>query len=223
MKTIDATHSRLEDTKSATLTRLVTFALLTGLVAVGTAAMAQDQTLTNGEVVLEEEVDVIELSDEDVGVDSGNPSLTTKTNTNHRRGLPMTIGHPFIRAWSCYNTWMPPYIMDQDGGSIRLIMQHKVHRNDQVRVIDLHIGMEWTDNGYGHRGRYPGRYGWTRQSGGGNYAWILGDNTAHQLAYPWGWFRIVDFNWLNGNALLGGNRIRLCSHPDVTTRVVFLD
>jgi hypothetical protein len=118
---------------------------------------------------------------------------------------------------------MPSYMTDADGGTIRLVMQHEVDSYDQVRVIDEHIGTEYVDNTYGARGRYPGRYGWTRQSGGGEWSWVLGDGAAHNLATPWDWAWIVDYRFLQNNTVLGGDYIRIYSHPHVTTRVVFMD
>jgi hypothetical protein len=118
---------------------------------------------------------------------------------------------------------LPSYMTDFDGGTIRLIMQHEVDSYDQVRIIDEHIGTEYDDNSYGARGRFPGRYGWTRQSGGGDLSWVLGDGTPHNLANPWDWAWIVDYRWLQGNSVIGGDYIRIYSHPHVTTRVVFID
>lgn len=118
---------------------------------------------------------------------------------------------------------LPSYVTDADGGTIRLVMQHEVDGLDQVRVIDEHIGTEYANDAYGNRGRFPGRYGWTRQSGGGDASWILGDGTPHNLAAPWDWAWITDYRWLQGNSVLGGDTIRVYSHPHVTTRVIFRD
>jgi hypothetical protein len=118
---------------------------------------------------------------------------------------------------------LPSYVTDVDGGTIRLIMQHETASDDQVRIIDEHIGTEFHNDRYGRRGRYRGRYGWTRQSGGGEKSWILGDNRAHNLADPWGWAWILDYRWRQGNGVLGGDWIRIYSHPHVTTRVIIKD
>ena len=118
---------------------------------------------------------------------------------------------------------MPYYVTDADGGTIRLILQHESQVHDQVRVIDAHIGMEYDSDFFGRRGRYPGRYGWARFSGGGESAFVLGDVSPHNLAYPWNWAWILDYRWLQGNTVLGGDRIRIYSHPHVTTRVIFID
>lgn len=117
----------------------------------------------------------------------------------------------------------PSYLKDADGGTIRLIMQHETAADDQLRIIDEHIGAEFDNDTYGRRGRGFGRYGWTRQSGGGDYAWILGDNVAHNLANPWDWAWIVDYRWGQGNSVLPFDVIRIYSHPHVTTRVIIKD
>lgn len=136
------------------------------------------------------------------------------------------VGHRDIHTWVYKELNMPPELMDVDGGTIRLIMQHETDPNDQIRVIDEHIAMERPDNEgarWGAHGRKKGRYGWTRQSGGGDLSWILGDNTPHKIAAPWRWAYIVDYNWLHDSSPLGGNKIRIYSHPLVTTRVVIMD
>ena len=118
---------------------------------------------------------------------------------------------------------LPRYMTDVDGGTIRLIMQHENDPYDQVRVIDEHIATEYQDNTFGARGRYPGRSGWTRQSGGGEWRWVLGDGTRHNLASPWSWAVITDYRWMQDEDVLGGDTIRVYSHPQITTRVIFLD
>ena len=117
----------------------------------------------------------------------------------------------------------PSCLKDADGGTIRLIMQHEIDVNDQVRIIDEHIGTEYDTDYYGRRGRNSGRYGWTRQSGGGEFSWILGDNRAEVLADPWHWAWIVDYRWGQGNTVLPKDVIRIYSHPHVTTRVIIKD
>ena len=118
---------------------------------------------------------------------------------------------------------LPAALRDADGGTIRLIMQHETDGADQLRVIDEHIATEFTDDRYGRRGRRFGRYGWTRQSGGGDLRWILGDSTAHIIANPWNWAWILDYRWLQGNSVLPLDTIRIYSHPHVTTRVIIKD
>jgi hypothetical protein len=124
----------------------------------------------------------------------------------------------------CYSEIdLPSYLMDVDGGRIRLIMQHELDTNDQVRTVDASVGCEWTDNTYGARGRLdPGRYCWLRQDSA-DYAFILGDATAHNVFIPWQWAWIVDYRWGQGNSVLGGNKIRMIAHPHVTARVLFFD
>jgi hypothetical protein len=117
----------------------------------------------------------------------------------------------------------PDYFKDVDGGTIRLIMQHETDVMDQARIIDEYIGTEVDDDSWGRRGRHKSRYGWTRQSGGGNYSWRLGDMTAHYLARPWDWAWITDFRWGQGKGVLPKDVIRIYSHPHVTTRVILKD
>lgn len=133
-----------------------------------------------------------------------------------------SVGGTNLTTRWCRTVLMPSFLLDADGGRIRMIMQHETDSRDQLRVVELFVGHEYTSNAYGNRGRYPGRYGWARQSGGGEYAWILGDNTAHTLANPWNWATITDY-FPGRSGVLGGNYIALCSHPHVTTRFIFFD
>jgi hypothetical protein len=137
--------------------------------------------------------------------------------------LALKVGHEDIHTYVCTQLDMPPALLDADGGTIRIIMQHELDPNDQVRVIHEHIGVEYTDDSYGKRGRYVGRYGWTRQGGGGDHSWVLGDQVAHNLFAPWGWIWADDFARFGNNQILGGNKIQICVHPHVTARVFFYD
>ena len=173
-----------------------------------------DEDRVNYEMIEEEIVD----SQNMLGIDES-------TNTNPRVRDIRVIGASQPNDISTYfyiEMDLPTYIRDADGGTIRLIMQHERDRNDQVRVVDEHIATEFSDDTYGRRGRSPGIYGWTRQSGGGEKSWILGDNKQHTLADPWGWAWILDYP-RNSFRVLGGNRIRVYSHPHVTTRVILMD
>lgn len=137
--------------------------------------------------------------------------------------LALKVGNEDIYTYACTQIEMPAALLDADGGTIRLVLQHELDPHDQVRVIDEHIALEWTDDTYGKRGRYAGRYGWTRQSGGGDAAWVLGDQVAHNLFAPWDWIWVDDFARFGNGQLLGGNKIQICVHPHVTARVFFYD
>jgi len=144
-------------------------------------------------------------------------------NLNASTRLIYTVGDVDLSVYWYIELPLPSFVTDADGGTIRLIMQHEIDGLDQVRVIDEHIGTEFDNDAYGRRGRAFGRYGWTRQSGGGEWSWILGDGVPHNLATPWDWAWITDYRWLQDNSVLGGDFIRVYSHPHVTTRVIFMD
>jgi hypothetical protein len=145
------------------------------------------------------------------------------TNLNPANRATYVVGGTDLVYYYYLEVPLPSYMTDADGGTIRFIMQHEIDGYDQVRIIDEHIGTEYNDNTYGARGRFPGRSGWTRQSGGGEWSWILGDGTAHNLATPWDWAFITDYRWGQGNSVLPGDYIRIYTHPHVTARVVFMD
>lgn len=144
-------------------------------------------------------------------------------NRNPRIRAAYVVGGEDLNTYYFIELPLPEALKDIDGGTIRLIMQHETDPNDQLRVIDLHIATEHTDDRFGKRGRNNSLYGWTRQSGGGDYAWMLGDPSPHNLFNPWGWAWGVDYRWGQGNGVLGGSTIRIYSHPQVTTRVFILD
>ncbi|WP_158026415.1 MULTISPECIES: hypothetical protein [unclassified Moorena] len=147
--------------------------------------------------------------------------VSNKTSTNMVAFF--TVGARDLTEYNYYELDMPPQLLDADGGRIRMIMQHETNTSDEVRVIDLTIGTEYTNDQFGTRGRFRGRYGWTRQQGGGDYSWILGDGIIQNIANPWDWAWILDWRWLEDGREIGGNKIRLYSHPHVTTRFIFYD
>ena len=164
--------------------------------------------------------------------ENGNPPVAkamatardgAEPNLNPSNRLSFTLGDVDLNIYWFIELPLPSFVTDADGGTIRLIMQHEIDGFDQVRVIDEHIGTEFDNDAFGRRGRFGGRYGWTRQSGGGEWSWILGDGTPHNLATPWDWAFITDYRWLQDNSVLGGDFIRVYSHPHVTTRVIFMD
>jgi hypothetical protein len=134
------------------------------------------------------------------------------------------IGCPDQKTWCYLEIELPESLKDVDGGTIRLIMQHELSNVDEVRVIDIAVATENDDPAYGSGHHQEGRYVWMAISG----TWTtsaasLGDNARENLAGPLGWVWIVDYKWLEGDDLLGGDRIRIYSHPDVTTRMIVFD
>lgn len=156
-------------------------------------------------------------------IDAKNIATDAELKANPRICGAYVVGGTNITTYYYIEIVIPDCLKDIDGGTIRLIMQHETEPNDQIRVIDEHIATEYKNNDYGNRGRNNSLYGWTRQSGGGDFAWMLGDAAAHILFNPWDWAWAVDYKWGDGNAVLGGERIRIYSHPHVTTRVIILD
>lgn len=156
-------------------------------------------------------------------VELKNIATETEVKTNPRIKAAYVVGGEDINTYYYIEIPLPETLKDIDGGTIRLIMQHELDPDDQVRVIDEHIATEYKDDRFGKRGRNKALYGWTRQSGGGDYAWMLGDIAAHTIFNPWGWAWGVDYKWGQDNGVLGGETIRIYSHPHVTTRVIILD
>ncbi|MFT6376925.1 MAG: hypothetical protein ACJARS_003585 [bacterium] len=115
---------------------------------------------------------------------------------------------------------------DADGCMIRMIMDHKTDGNDQVRVIDQNIYME-NSTTYGNRSS-NGRYGWTRQSGGGDHSWISGNGSKSTIAAPWDWGWIFTYGHsycpqYGAHTNLPTGTFGFMSHPAVRTRFQIFD
>jgi hypothetical protein len=156
--------------------------------------------------------------------------VNSDSDPKHAKGMEAAppvyvVGNKDIYTVECIDITLPNALKDRDGGTIRLIMQHELNAHDQIRIIDEHIALEHHNDNFGNRGRHNGLYGWTRQSGGGDHAWVLGDNIRHTIAKPWGWAWIVDYKWGEAGTGVFPNTetIRVCSHQHVTTRVIIKD
>ena len=130
-------------------------------------------------------------------------------------------------TYVCVEQDLEEYCGDEDGCTIRLLLQHETEGSDQVRIIDEHIYMEQTSlsNNLG-----AGIYGWTRQGGGGEYSWITGSTGQYDIASPWGWVWIKNYkhDWCegqvgNGPAFTNPYTFSFMSHADVRTNIIVYD
>ncbi|MBD9569008.1 hypothetical protein [Ensifer sp. ENS08] len=199
-----------------------TILIALSLMSTVTSALAQENPINEGfgGIVIDPKTKSIAVEVQDL---DGANALTVDPKTHPGTIAAFPLGGEDIYTYFCRVFEMPQQMLDVDGGTIRLIMQHELDPYDQMRMIDEHIATEWSDDTYGKRGRYAGRYGWTRQSGGGDYSWVLGDQVAHNIAAPWGWIWIDDFARFGNGQLLGGNKVQMCVHPHVTARVFLRD
>jgi hypothetical protein len=113
---------------------------------------------------------------------------------------------------------------DEDGCTIRMVMQHKSQANNEVRIIDQHLYMENSANFNFNAGN--GYYGWTRQGGGGDHSWISGNGAAYTVANPWDWSWIFTYHhsWCGGgNAVYPAYTFGFMAHPHVHTRYYVYD
>jgi hypothetical protein len=141
--------------------------------------------------------------------------------------MKFTVGNPREQTkWLAEEKDLRDYCGDQDGCRIRLLMQHEI--NDEVRTISEEIYIEQPQIS---NNKEPGLRGWTRQSGGGDFGWIL-DWPGHlyDLFYPWSWFWAKNYRHENaygtrGPAYTGTDRYKISfmSHPHVTTTVIIYD
>ena len=106
--------------------------------------------------------------------------------------LKFEVYNPDISTYACiHDVDLEDYCGDEDGCTIRLLMQHETDGYDQVHIIDEHIYMEQPDLS---NNRNAGIYGWTRQSGGGDYAWVTGTtNLYYTIFNPWDWVWMLNY------------------------------
>ena len=134
------------------------------------------------------------------------------------------IGRKDQEYWSFIELEMPEELLDFDGGSMRVIMQHELNPHDTVVVRDTTIGCEWPDETMGRKRNYPGIFCWTQPTGQPDRSFILGDTAHHDVWTPHhDWVRMTDYRWRADNKVLGGTKIRITVHPHVTARVLMFD
>jgi len=141
--------------------------------------------------------------------------------------MKFTVGNPREQTkWLAVEKDIRSHCGDEDGCRIRLLMQHEI--NDQVRTITEEIYIEQPQIS---NNKEPGLRGWTRQSGGGDFVWIL-DWPGHlyNLFYPWSWFWAKNYRHeyaygTRGPSYTGTDRYKISfmSHPHVTTTVIIYD
>jgi hypothetical protein len=156
----------------------------------------------------------------------GNAMVSGTINGEDPR-IKFTVGNPREQIkWLAVEKDIGGLCGDDDGCRIRLLMQHEI--NDQVRTITEEIYIEQPQIS---NNKEPGLRGWTRQSGGGEYKWILGwTGYLYDLFNPWEWFWARNYRHENaygtrGPAYTGNDqyKVSFISHPHVTTTVIIYD
>jgi hypothetical protein len=133
-------------------------------------------------------------------------------------------------SWACVDVNLASLCGDDDGCRIDLLMHHETDGNDMVRAISEHIYMEQPSLS---ANRSPGIYGYTRQEGGGDHAWILGISNQYTIFEPWEWVYMLNYrhsycpgqNGSTGPSYAGSDlyKFTIMSHPSVRTSVVVYD
>jgi hypothetical protein len=169
----------------------------------------------------------IGTTDPKAALDVKGNAVVSGTINGEDQPLKFTVGDPRDQSrWLAVEKDIEGLCGDDDGCRIKLLMQHEV--NDQVRTIteEIYIEQSLVSNN-----KEPGLRGWTRQSGGGDFEWIL-DWTGHiyDLCHPWDWFWIKNYQHeyaygKRGTAYTGQDRYKLSfmSHPHVTATVIIYD
>lgn len=83
-------------------------------------------------------------------------------------------------VWRCSARSVLNECGDGDGCRIRIVIDWFTTGDDQMRIIDEHIGVEQYGRNAGN-----GLYGYTRQSAGGEHAWISGGGWNGVVFTPW--------------------------------------
>jgi len=160
-------------------------------------------------------------------LDVNGNAVVSGTINGEDQPLKFTVGNPRDQtSWLAVEKDIKDLCGDDDGCRIRLLMQHEI--NDQVRTITEEIYIE--QSGISNK-KEPGLRGWTRQSGGGDFVWILDwPGHVYNLCHPWEWFYIQNFRdkrayGSQGPAYTGQDRYKISfmSHPHVTTTVIIYD
>jgi len=130
-------------------------------------------------------------------------------------------------TWACVTKDLEDYCGDADGCTIRAVMHHELDGSDQVRIIDEHIYMEQPALS---KNRRAGRYGWTRQGGGGDYSWITGMGGRYTMFNPWSWIYMYNYKHDNcagqvgtGSAYADPYTFTFMTHPHVRTNLFVYD
>ena len=112
-------------------------------------------------------------------------------STGKEPDMVFTVGNLNTTERLCVQKNLEAHCGDEDGCRITLLMQNQAS-SDKVRVIDEHIYMEQTS---ASNNTNAGIYGWTRQEGGGNFAWQTGiGNSARETMFnPWNWAWMFDY------------------------------
>jgi len=160
---------------------------------------------------------VVTCETDDVGSGSG----------GGRNSTTFEVYNSDTTTYACVEKNLTDFCGDEDGCDIRIEMQHETDGNDQVRIIDEHIFMEQSSMS---NNRNSGKYGWTRQGGGGDYSWITGAGLQYTIFDPWGWVWMFNYRHDycpgqvgNGPAYSDHYKFTFMSHPQVRTKLIVYD
>lgn len=131
-----------------------------------------------------------------------------------------------LTTYVCHEINLLDYCGDQDGCTIRLLLQHETDGNDKVFTIEEQIYMEQPSlsNNQG-----AGLSGHTRQTDDNDW-WITGTSARHTIFHPWDlvWmrnYRHDDCAGQNGNspAFSDPYLFSFMSHPNVRANIIVYD
>jgi serine protease len=137
------------------------------------------------------------------------------------------VNHSDTSTWVCVEKDVQQHCADEDGCTIRFVMQHEV--NDSVRAIDAHFYIE---NSLSNN-HEPGLHGWMVEDAGGINSFILGYSVNHKydISGPWGWAAINNYkhqncnNGVQGPAFIGQDKYKLTfiAHPHHKVKFIIYD
>jgi len=154
-------------------------------------------------------------------------ALDDLASSSGRQSITFEVYNSDTSTYECVDKNLQDLCGDEDGCDIRILMQHENDGNDQVRIIDEHIFMEQSSMS---NNRGSGTYGWTRQSGGGDYSWITGAGNRYTIFSPWDWVWMLNYRHDycpgqsgHGSAWDDHYKFTFMSHPHVRTKVIVYD
>lgn len=130
-------------------------------------------------------------------------------------------------TYACVEKDIQEHCGDENGCTIRLVMQHETSTIDEIRMLDEHLYIEGNlsnNNGAGLNGRNQQEDGWVS-------IFTLGNGVRNTIFRPWAWawgfnYRHQNCNGgIQGPAFTGENKYKLLfmSHPLVKTKFIIYD
>ena len=139
----------------------------------------------------------------------------------------LSLKSPNLTEWACVNVNLKEHCGDLDGCKVTLNMTHKIDGTDKTLGIQEFLYFE---NRVNSTKKGNGKYGYTRQAGGGQHFWITGNTTRYTMYAPWAWSYMYNYRHAycpdqtgHGPAFKAPYKVSLMNHPHVNIVVIIED